>query len=112
MIHTLEMPFNREGFRHELVERSGNVVLVRRSKPGLPTHFEVAIIRFGKPHPLSGLPDSDRVERYPRTEQWGAFGWTYQTQEQARIRFEASKLRAGLQPELEGYANASLISPL
>jgi hypothetical protein len=100
MIHTLKMPFNHEGFRHELVERSGNVVFVRRSRPGFTDHFEVAIIHAGKPHPLSVLPDSDRVERYPRTEQWGAFGWTYQTQEQARIRFEASKLRAGLKPQL------------
>jgi hypothetical protein len=73
----LKFPFDRAGFHHKLIERSGLICLVKRSKPKpMHWHYEVVKLRiepgkeiFGKFYP--------RHERYPSSEKWGKYGFTY-----------------------------------
>jgi hypothetical protein len=87
-VKTLEFPFYRSGFTHELVERNGMVCLVRRSTQ-THSHYEVVNLRvepdkewFGNFYP--------EHERYPSDEQWGTHGFTYLATdlERAQKRFE------------------------
>jgi hypothetical protein len=71
----LAFPFARNGFAHELLERRGQICLVKRSKDG-HSHFEVV--------KLQHAPDQERFgkfyaahELYPSSETWGLYGFTY-----------------------------------
>jgi hypothetical protein len=72
---TLQFPFTRDGFIHELVQRDGRVCLVRRSKPR-HWHYEVVVLRVRPPEERFGRAYPER-ETYPSSEEWGTYGFTY-----------------------------------
>lgn len=78
----IEFPFTKNGWVHELVERRGVIAVVRRSKGTLPAHFEVVRLRVMKPTRFI----ADPYEKYPSSEDWGTYGFTYRTIEEARER--------------------------
>ena len=77
--------WNEDGFRHEVSERNGNVALVRKNLIGGKFQgWEVAIIRR---RPATTTPSGHSYaegERYPANEDWGTYGWSYTTEEDAR----------------------------
>jgi hypothetical protein len=75
MTEALKFPFDRGGFHHELVERSGLVCLVKRSKPE-HWHYEVVKLRVWPAEEYFGRVYPER-ERYPPSEEWGTLGFTY-----------------------------------
>jgi hypothetical protein len=76
---TLEFPFTRDGFTHELVERDGRVCLVRRSKPD-HWHYEVVLLAIEHDKTIRGVFYPEH-ERYPSSEAWGTHGFTYRSGE-------------------------------
>jgi hypothetical protein len=74
-LKTLQFPFKRDGFTHELLKRERLVCLVRRSKPE-HWHYEVVRLRIepGKERFGTFFPEH---ERYPSNEEWGTHGFTY-----------------------------------
>jgi hypothetical protein len=78
----LEFPFVKNGFTHELIKRDGLVCLVKRTRVGYPElvpHYEVVKLRHADSF-------TDRLgnfipacEVYPKTEDWGKYGFTYRT---------------------------------
>jgi hypothetical protein len=85
----LAFPLHACGFLHELVERSGMVCLVKRSRIG-NDHWHYEVVK------LIPYPDQVRFgtlvpahECYPSNEHWGTYGFTYRPEEfsEARARF-------------------------
>ena len=74
--------FGHSGFTFSRLKRVGNVAIYRQTKGKQTPAFEVVIIRtreasvaFGKEFPAT--------EYYPRNEEWGTYGFTYRTLEEA-----------------------------
>ena len=78
--------FRRRGFRHNLIERLGEIAIYRQRKSGLPDAFEV--VRIQKREAFS-LFDKDypATETYPRDEAWGVDGFTYRSLDEAERKF-------------------------
>jgi hypothetical protein len=69
----LALTFNREGFVYQQIWRQKDVAVYQYGPRG---RFELVIIRI---EPEDVLPDGKvlpRREAYPRTSQWGQYGWT------------------------------------
>lgn len=49
-------------------------------------NIEVVILRESKPHYLSGK--TENVLRYPSSEEWGVYGFTYRSMELAEKKYE------------------------
>ena len=91
----MNFPFKRGGFLHELLEQSGLVCLVRRSRDGR-AHFEVAVLQY---HAERQLPDGCLIPAgwgYPSSGQWGEAGWTYHDLAKARPRYQTLARKQGL----------------
>ena len=76
----LAFPFMRGGYRHELVAREGDVCLVER---GGGAHYEIVVLRHRS---AESFPNGDSLparEGYPKTSEWGEFGWSYVSREKA-----------------------------
>jgi hypothetical protein len=92
----LEFPFEKLGFRHELIKRDGLVCLVRRTRigyPNIPAHFEVVNLCQ---YPERILPDGKVLpasEAYPSSELWGECAFTYLTMDDALARFDSLRIR-------------------
>jgi len=83
----VEAQFRQSGFTLTQVKRSGDIAIYRQTKAGLPPAFEVVTIRrreasvaFGKEFPAA--------EYYPRNEDWGNYGFSYRTLEEAERKFK------------------------
>jgi hypothetical protein len=69
----LKTEFRREGFDYRQIWRQGDVAVYAY---GIPERYELIIIRI---EPEDVLPDKSVLplrEAYPRTSQWGQYGWT------------------------------------
>lgn len=85
----VETEFFSKGFCHKLIRRAGFVALFerfRRSNPKKVVHYEVVVIREGKPYSIAGI-DFPAKEQYPSSEKWGTLGWTYQDEDRAKEKF-------------------------
>ena len=84
----MTFPFTRDRYRHELLERDGDVCLVERTNQLTDSvHWEVVILRHeGTRRGPQGktLPPH---ERYPSGNDWGEYGWTYTTLPEARQKW-------------------------
>jgi hypothetical protein len=91
-IKTVSASFLYDSFRHDLVERVGNIAIYQKTKPSIGyVGYEVVRITLRPPHPFDANKDQyDRVEHYPSSSEWGAHGWTYQTLVQAKLRVAKS----------------------
>ena len=92
----LAKTFKRNGFTHNQVVRESNIAIYRRTKRIRSKeieHFEVVIIRVLPEHIAFGRLFPER-EIYPRSEEWGTYGWTCRDTEAAWKRVWDSDLSA------------------
>lgn len=78
---TIPREFNRHGYRYTLVSRISDIAIYRQEKF---THcnFEVMVIRKRKSdNDFTGAKTGD--EYMPSPEEWGIYGWTLTTYEEA-----------------------------
>ena len=70
-------------YDYQVLKREGNIVL---SESEYPTHYEVFIVRK---LPAKKVFDREYPEREapPKNEDWGQFGWTFKTRENAEKKF-------------------------
>jgi hypothetical protein len=88
--------FRQSGFTLTRLKRVSNVAIYQQTKKKQAPAFEVVIIRrreastaFGKEFPAT--------ECYPHNEDWGTYGFTYRTLEEAERKFrEVARTRAVL----------------
>lgn len=83
----MRFPFTRDRFRHELLERDGDVCLVARTNTLTGSvHWEVVVLQ----HRPAETSPSGRLyparTTYPASSDWGAAGWTLTNVDQARAR--------------------------
>lgn len=71
---TLEFPFIKNGFNHELLKREGLVCLVKRSKPA-HWHFEIIKLKVAPQGIIMGKEYPER-EIYPNDEDFGTLGFS------------------------------------
>jgi hypothetical protein len=94
MTHPLTFPFDRHGFRHVLLERTGNVCLVaRHNLQSGSVHYEVVVLQHWPPRTLPTGRVIPARERYPSTDAWGRSGWTFTKLEEARAKCAALATR-------------------
>lgn len=78
--------YTRQGFHHQLIRREGNVAVYKQEKNNYKA-FEVVVLRtMKKDNALTGQMTGD--ERLPSTSDWGVFGWTYRSEDDANRKFE------------------------
>jgi hypothetical protein len=84
----MTFPFTRDRYRHELLERAGDVCLVERTNQLTDSvHWEVVVLRPDPARPGPGGTQLPAGERYPSGNDWGRFGWTYTTLPEARQKW-------------------------
>ena len=81
------------GFDSSLLLRQGDVALVSKSKDmeacrGKFTTFEVAIVQKLKEYEIAGAK-IEAHEALPSSEKWGVAGWSFQSEEPARKKFNS-----------------------
>jgi hypothetical protein len=95
MLKTIEFPFTKSGFRHDLLTRKGLVCLVQRTRihadgsEGL-LHYEVVRLRQAREWIAPNGRIIPAAENYPSSESWGKDGWTYRTEADAVSRFNST----------------------
>jgi hypothetical protein len=79
-------PFTKKGFVHELVERVGRWLIVRRQRVGSEReHFEVVRpVESRREYRDGAWRECAPREVYPSSEKWGADGFTLPDLEAAR----------------------------
>lgn len=78
---TIPQEFNKYGYRYILVTRLGEVAIYSQEKES-HRNFEVMIIRKRKAdNDFTGTKAGD--EYMPSPEEWGVYGWTLTTYEEA-----------------------------
>lgn len=101
---TLPESFEKKGFLHKQEYRHENVAVYKRWKPDWKPHWETILVRvapaskFTVDEVKNGQVRTRTIEReegevYPSSEQWGTFGWTYGSFEDARAKAETIKPR-------------------
>ncbi len=97
VLASCRFPFRRDGFAHELIEQTGSVCLVARSKGGRQRHFEVVLLQMERSR---SLPDGRIIPahwRYPGNEEWGIAGWTHTDRPRARDRYGVEAQKQGVE---------------
>lgn len=78
--------FRNDGFDLVQVDRNKDVAVYLKTK-GEYTGYETVIIRVVPIHPMDKDAVSFQlVERYPSSEEWGLYGFTYATLEEAETK--------------------------
>ena len=83
----LEKEFKYKKFKFkQLIREDNKAIYLVSSIEGKSKSFEVVKIRSHNGYEIQGvqIPPS---EVYPSTTQWGLYGWTYTTEEDARKKF-------------------------
>ena len=96
--------FRFDGFDFELVQREGDVALLRKSKPHhRDPSYEVVIVQKHKANKWPNGTSSPDRESMPHIGQWGTTGWTYSDLPSAKTRFNtlvnAAEDSAGKPPD-------------
>jgi len=92
---TLEFPFTKKSWTHELIKREGPVVLVRRHKQGHMAHFEVILLRERLEETFQRAGREIHMpyrEVYPSSEDWGTYGFTFPSAEREKAEKKFDKL--------------------
>jgi hypothetical protein len=79
-------PFDRNRFRHDLVQQTGRVCLVARTNlvtGGL--HWEVVVLQHERATTWHERAIPEHL-RYPGNEEWGTAGWSYTSRTDAELR--------------------------
>ena len=88
--------YRREGIDFTVTNRQGNVCLLvgtYRHSPTLHT-YEVHLLRWANSHPKS-VDAGAMILTAPSTEDWGKYGWTFMTLEDAQRKFDTLANQAG-----------------
>jgi len=105
-IAPLAFPFEHNRFRHELVERQGDVCLVRRLNLEVDppsAHWEVVILQRRRAETLPSGRSYPAREAYPGDAEWGTHGWTFVIEALARAKWAEITLRSsGAAPQSPG----------
>lgn len=81
-MRTIPTTYNKDGFNHLLLHRDGDVAIYEQRK-GEFVRYEVVIIRkYTRDNDFRKVEAGD--EYLPCTNDWGRYGWTYITLEEAR----------------------------
>lgn len=56
-----------------------------------PYNYEVHLLRLSKKHPRDKDDSYSHVWAHPNNEQWGSYGWTYQTLSAALVKYDSLK---------------------
>jgi hypothetical protein len=83
-----QFPFRRDGFLHELLEQTGPVCLVRRSKGSRQMDYEVARLQRHKSRKWPNGKFTPEGWHYPTSQQWGTYGWSYADLAKARKKYD------------------------
>ena len=95
---TIPREFNKHGYSYTLVTRIGDIAIYSQEKES-HRNFEVMVIRKRKSdNDFAGTKAGD--EYMPSPEEWGIYGWTLTTYEEA-IR----KAKTWLQKGVPDYAS-------
>ena len=82
-------PFTRDRYRHELLERAGDVCLVERTNLVTDSvHWEVVVLQREPEQTIKGKVYPAHL-RYPGNEEWGTYGWTFTDITNARQKWAA-----------------------
>ncbi len=84
---TLSESFTHKGWLHEVVERTKQYALVKKTK-GRAISWEVWRIMIHKPRTWPNGTISPLREAMPATTAWGTYGWTFLTEETARHKYD------------------------
>ncbi len=86
VVRSVAPQFRHGNFDLAIVDRFNDIAIYRKTK-GEYTGYEVVRITRRPPHPFDTEKDLyDRVEHYPGNEEWGIYGWTFQTLEVAQLK--------------------------
>lgn len=77
--------FSHKGWSFEQIDRKRNIALYSKTKEAFTT-FELIEVQNRDAYEIAGN-FVEAKECFPSDEQWGGFGWTYQTLEQAKKEF-------------------------
>lgn len=61
------------------------MAIYERFKEGRVPHYEVIIIQSHDGFSVAGK-EVEASEFYPRSEDWGTYGWTYSTLEEVKVK--------------------------
>jgi len=78
--------FRHSGFTFIQLKRIGNGAIYKQSKGKQPAAFEVVRIREYEAYAAFGK-EIPAAEYYPKSEDWGTYGFTYCTLEEALAKF-------------------------
>lgn len=87
-MRTIPISYNKDGFNHLLMHRDGDVAIYEKRKNHIdPTpdfvRYEVVIIRkYTRDNDFHHVKVGD--EYLPCTNDWGRYGWTYVTLQEAK----------------------------
>lgn len=81
----LSTDFTRGAFRYRQVERLGDLCIYHQTEEGEHRAYEVVKVRRMPERQIMGRTLA-ASEVYPRSEDWGVYGWTCQTLERARTK--------------------------
>jgi hypothetical protein len=93
----LHFPFDRDGWRHVLVRREGDVCLVERTNLRVEppsVHWEVIVVQHRPAETTRSGRSYPARESYPAAGKWGEQGWTFTERVQADAKMAAVTLRA------------------
>ena len=81
--------YTREGIAFTVTDRQGYICLLTGTYNHTPDHhtYEVHKLRWRKSHPKSADAGEVILSR-PTESDWGKFGWTYLTLEDAQRKFD------------------------
>lgn len=82
---TLSTDFTRGAFRYRQVERTGDLAIYHQTEGGCHRSYEVIKVRQMPTFALKGVT-YDEHEAYPRSEDWGTYGWTCPTLYRAKAK--------------------------
>lgn len=96
----LKSEFDRKEFTYRLIERTDEKCLYVQLLNEIPTSYEVFLVKTGKRHWMerTELNKDDKIELFPRDEEFGKRAWTYPTLEKAKRAYE------GLKPKVKRLA--------
>lgn len=83
---TIKSNFSKKGFDYSLIKRENDKAIYKQSR-GNVTAYEVILIRRHNGYNLGDVY-IEPSETYPSDNEWGVFGFTCTTLEQAETRFK------------------------
>lgn len=86
---TFPTTFGSDGFDFHQLRREGDIAMLVKQKPTFSFRsYEVVIIQKRDAYTWPNGLTTPAHEAMPSSRDWGAYGWSYQTREDAEMRFK------------------------